>query len=188
MKYDLTKNQTIAAKRTLSSLVNTMFNLLKTKSFESITVQELCALSLIPRTTFYNYFEDKYDLLNYCWFTLKLKMDFGNSDNDDCLDLLKNFLSKCIDYFDSNIEILNCIFKNNDISHYLINSFGLYLTNVILAQINSSPSNFNVPHEIEAKHSANTVLTLLEWKYIIKNDCSKEDIIQYLDNLLTTKK
>lgn len=190
MKYDLTKNQTISAKRTLNSLVNAMFNLLKTKSFESITVQELCTLSLIPRATFYNYFEDKYDLLNYCWFTLRLKLDSSNSNNDnvnnDSLELLKLFLAKCIDYLDSNIESVNLILKHNDISHYLINSFALYLTNVILVQISSSPSKFNVPNEIEAKHSAHTVLTLLEWKYIIKNDCSKENLIQYLVNLLKT--
>lgn len=185
MKYDLNKKQTIATKRTLSSLVKAMFTLLKTKSFESITVQELCSLSLIPRATFYNYFEDKYDLLDYCWFTLKENLDPGINDSNNCLNLLKTFLEKCIDYFDSNIESVNLILKHNNLSHYLVSSFRLYLTNTILSQINSYISNFLVPNEIAAKHCADTVITLLEWKYVNKNNCSSDELIGYLEILLS---
>lgn len=184
MKYDLNKKQTIATKRTLSTLVNTMFTLLKTKSFEAITVQELCSLSLIPRATFYNYFEDKFDLLNYCWFTLKEHLDPGSHDSSNCLNLLKVFLSKSVDYFDSNIESINLILKHNDISHYLVSSYRLYLTNTILSQINSYISSLLVPNKIAAKHCADTVITLLEWKYVNKNNCSSDELIGYLETLL----
>lgn len=39
--------------------------LLEQKPFESIQVNELCQACMIPKSTFYNYFDDKYDLLNY---------------------------------------------------------------------------------------------------------------------------
>ncbi|MDO4536279.1 MAG: TetR/AcrR family transcriptional regulator [Clostridium perfringens] len=186
MKYDLNKKQTIATKRTLSSLSSIMFKLLESKSFETITVQELCNLSLIPRATFYNYFEDKYDLLNYCWFTLKLQTCPTFSDNTDYQHYLEIFISKWIDFLDSNKENIYLILKHNDLSHYLINSFRTYLTDSILSEIKSFPclSTSSIPYEITAKHCANSVLTILEWKYINKNNCSKEELIYYLEVLI----
>lgn len=70
MKYDIRKKTTKGAERTLSAFSNTMFGLLSTNPFEEITVNELCRQSNYPRATFYNYFDDKYDLLNYCWYTI----------------------------------------------------------------------------------------------------------------------
>ena len=61
MKYDLTKKLTIGASRTLYSLQQAMFSLLCEKSFEEIAVGELCEKAMLPRATFYNYFDDKYD-------------------------------------------------------------------------------------------------------------------------------
>ena len=70
MKYDINKELTRGAKRTLFDFKTMMFTLLSEKSFEEITVGELCKRANYPRATFYNYFEDKFDLLNYCWFCL----------------------------------------------------------------------------------------------------------------------
>lgn len=186
MKYDLNKKQTIATKRTLSSLTSTMFKLLESQPFETITVQELCKLSLIPRATFYNYFEDKYDLLNYCWFTLKLKTCPTVFNNTNYHEYLEIFISKWIDFLDLNKENVSLILKNNDLSHYLINSFRIYLTDSILSEIKSCSEsyNFTIPYEIVAKHCANSVLTILEWKYISKNDSSKEELMHYLEILV----
>lgn len=47
-----------------------MLELLSQKSFEHISVNEICDISNFPRATFYNYFDDKYDLVDYCWYTL----------------------------------------------------------------------------------------------------------------------
>ena len=70
MKYDLTKPLTRGAKRTLDAFRREMYSLLSEKTFEEITVGELCENAQYPRATFYNYFDDKYDLLNYCWLSL----------------------------------------------------------------------------------------------------------------------
>ena len=53
-----------------------MFMLLSEKSFEEITVRQLCEAAQYPRATFYNYFDDKYDLLGYCWQTLAEQVGF----------------------------------------------------------------------------------------------------------------
>ena len=45
-------------------LSNALLELLKTKSFDNIKVTEICDKALIHKTTFYNHFEDKYELLD----------------------------------------------------------------------------------------------------------------------------
>ncbi|MGL5434498.1 MAG: TetR/AcrR family transcriptional regulator [Lachnospiraceae bacterium] len=56
----------VSTRRTYLLLQIALFELLTEKPFEKITLTELCGRSLIPRSTFYRYFEDKHDLLRYC--------------------------------------------------------------------------------------------------------------------------
>ena len=60
------QKDSISIKRTYALLKDQMFELLTKSSFEKLTLTEICAASMIPRSTFYRYFEDKYDLLRYC--------------------------------------------------------------------------------------------------------------------------
>ncbi|WP_251942507.1 TetR/AcrR family transcriptional regulator [Staphylococcus sp. Marseille-Q5304] len=45
-------------------IIQNMILLLKEYPFEEITIKMLCAYSGVNRTTFYKYFEDKYDLIS----------------------------------------------------------------------------------------------------------------------------
>ncbi len=36
-------------------------------------------MAMLPRATFYNYFDDKYDLLEYCFMTVRDRLDSGYS-------------------------------------------------------------------------------------------------------------
>ena len=71
--FYLDKNETLSSRKTLNKLSNTLLSLLKQKSFEQISVKELCRESKTGRSTFYNYFDDIYDLLDYFWYFLRLK-------------------------------------------------------------------------------------------------------------------
>jgi AcrR family transcriptional regulator len=84
MKYDLSKKLTIGTSRTLTSLQKAMLTLLAVKSFEEISVQELCEKAMLPRATFYNYFDDKYDLLGYCFLTVHKQIDIGYQEAGNC--------------------------------------------------------------------------------------------------------
>ena len=50
---------------TKKKLAESMEELLLTKRFDEITVQDICEKSDICRTTFYRHFKDKYDLVGY---------------------------------------------------------------------------------------------------------------------------
>ncbi|MEX6381250.1 TetR/AcrR family transcriptional regulator, partial [Staphylococcus saprophyticus] len=45
-------------------IIRNMITLLEEHPFEDITIKMICAYSGINRTTFYDYFVDKYDLLS----------------------------------------------------------------------------------------------------------------------------
>ncbi|MGW9989204.1 AcrR family transcriptional regulator [Staphylococcus hominis] len=54
---------TSAQKRTVQHIIQTCFDLLHEIDFDQLTVQKICEESDINRSTFYRYFEDKYNLL-----------------------------------------------------------------------------------------------------------------------------
>ena len=60
MKYDLSGGISRSAGRVFSAFRSALFALVQRQSFESITVQALCAEADYPRSTFYNYFDDIY--------------------------------------------------------------------------------------------------------------------------------
>ena len=108
------KRETVAVKRTQTILSHTLFDLLTKMPFEKISLTELCNTSLIPRTTFYRYFEDKYDLLRFC-----LKKTFeGAGLNEDVVffknkDSIKAFLLAIIRYTEANKTLYTQIYTAN---------------------------------------------------------------------------
>ncbi len=60
------KKEKISTRRTYTLLRMGFFKLLAEVPFEKISLTEICSRSMVPRSTFYRYFEDKYDLLCYC--------------------------------------------------------------------------------------------------------------------------
>jgi len=58
--------QDIRVTKTHKALVETMMNLLEKKTFQKITVNDICQGAMVSRSTFYLHFEDKYQLLLFC--------------------------------------------------------------------------------------------------------------------------
>lgn len=51
--------------KTYIALTNTFMDMMREKGFEEISVNELCARSLVGRGTFYKHFADKYEFLSF---------------------------------------------------------------------------------------------------------------------------
>ena len=65
--------------KTQKELFNSLERLLKSKAFEDIRVSDICNEALINRSTFYDHYEDKYELL----------VDFINSKKELIMEELK---------------------------------------------------------------------------------------------------
>ena len=188
--FYLDKNETLSSRKTLNKLSNTLLSLLKQKSFEQISVKELCRESKTGRSTFYNYFDDIYDLLDYFWYFLRLKMGSLDCDSCDFETYLKLMLEKYINFLDENLDSVNLILKHNDVSDFLLSSFRNYLNDVVLYEIQSSLYDYksDIPKDLLAEHYSNALITILELRYVYKKDYSKEEFIKYFLELMDNQK
>lgn len=186
MKYDLTKKLTIGASRTLYSLQQAMLFMLSKKSFEEIAVGELCEKAMLPRATFYNYFDDKYDLLEYCFMTVRDRLDNGCRGAGSCMERMNTLMENCFDFLDQNSETVQAILKNNLPNLYLINQIRFYLLSNMSAVFKSNPDShrFKVPREMAANLYSQAILIILEWKYLDKKECSKAQATEYLKQMV----
>ena len=50
-----------------TALMSSIHRLMETRSIDQIRVEDILSLCGVSRTTFYRYFKDKYDLMNYCY-------------------------------------------------------------------------------------------------------------------------
>ncbi|MEA4926099.1 MAG: TetR/AcrR family transcriptional regulator [Syntrophomonadaceae bacterium] len=186
MKYDLTKKTTRGAERTLDAFSTTMFEQLSTKTFEEITVNELCEKSNYPRATFYNYFDDKYDLLNYCWYSIGRQIHLEEYAELDSEKSLYIFFDRAYDFASNHLVNIQRILKFNPIDSFLMNHFRGYLNTQMRDIFQQCPEKerYKIPYEIVADHYSNTLLLILEWSFLRMKDCSKAQAHQYLKYLL----
>lgn len=187
MKYDFSKKMTIGASRTLFSLQQAMRSLLCEKSFEEIAVGELCEKAMLPRATFYNYFDDKYDLLEYCFMTVRDQLDSGRQGAESCAKRMNMLMENCFDFLDKNQETVQAILKHNLPNLYLINQIRFYLLSNMTAAFQNSPDShrFKVPREMAANLYSQAILIILEWKYLDKRECSKAQAKEYLEQMVS---
>ena len=79
MKFKLSDKTSRFAKRTLADFSEKMIAILADMSLEEISVRKICDICNYPRSTFYNYFDDIYDLMDYCWIAIMKDMDILTS-------------------------------------------------------------------------------------------------------------
>lgn len=190
MKYDLSKHPTRGAQRTLNDFSTTMFQLVSEQSFESINVNQLCQISNYPRATFYNYFDDKYDLLEYCWYVLSEQIYLQQFTQIPSDQVLFVYFDRIYDLLNEHDSWLNKILKMNPLNSPLVQSFIDYFKKqtreIFYTCITSeTPQPQTVPVELLADHYSNTLLLVLEWIFFKQNSTDKEVAHHYLKTLLT---
>ena len=62
--------------RTQEQLIASLVRLLADKSFEELSVSEICDNAQVHRATFYKHFNDKYEFLNFCFDNELSKISF----------------------------------------------------------------------------------------------------------------
>ncbi len=104
--------------RTKTRLFNAFKELLGEKTFEEITINEICLRADVRRATFYKHFSDKYDFL--AGLTRSLRESFEDNFNtrkkiedEKITDYYMQYLRAIVDFLDNNEEIVKLIFDSN---------------------------------------------------------------------------
>ena len=104
----------VSVRRTYLLLMTALLDLLAEMPFEKISLTDLCRVSMISRSTFYRYFEDKYDLLHYC---VNMYIEGLRPVEDlihfKSIDSLRQFLEYLIAQVNENITLYRRIYQTN---------------------------------------------------------------------------
>ncbi len=186
MKYQTNKKLSKGQIRTLDAFSKEMFKLLSNKAFEEITVGELCDEVNYPRATFYNYFDDKYDLLNYCWQILSEQIGFNEYQHSEGNQMLYLYFDRIYDFTLANIKTINSILLHNDELGYMFSNFRNFLNNKMRIVFKDCPdaNKKEIPNQLLADHYSNTLFLVWQYSIISTNNCTKKQAHKYLCYLI----
>ncbi len=188
MKYDLSKKTNRFAERTLAAFSETLFTLLEQKPFEEVTVNELCEKCNYPRATFYNYFQDIFDLLEYCWQSISKELHIAEYKELETSERTQVLFERLYSYFEKEENKVNQIMSHNDIDGLLAQSLKRYMLLQIREIMMDCPHGIknDIPFEMIATHYSNTLQLILEWCFFKKETISKKEARKCINYLLGT--
>lgn len=186
MKYDIYNINNKFAIRTLNDFSKTLMELIKKKSFEKITVNELCEVCNYPRATFYNYFDDIYSLLDYCWYSVTKKANIQDYLSIKPEERAYVLVGRFYDFLDGKRADVDRILRFNKNDGRLLTSMRHYLQKMMLELMKDCPCSKQqgIPYELIVRHYANTIVLVLEWGFLEKEKIDKEVSISTLKYLL----
>ena len=180
------KKEDLRIKKTKRNLYQALIELLEEKPFEEIKTKEICEKSYTNRSTFYDHFSSKYDLLQ--GLLLEKKDEYEqqiinkNKTNMTTKEYYMTIINILFSHLEENKYIYRAILQNNNNSiviDIINNSVIKYATEII-----SKYNNTNIPEEIVSTFYATAItnICLMYLKY--PNKYKKEEIINYLNELL----
>lgn len=156
-------------------------------SFEDIKVSDICKVSLVNRSTFYDHFSDKYELLDSLIADLEAELT-------DKLELQGEFksakeyymlmIATLFQHISDNILIYSSIIKtnNNSIASDMFRE--AILKDVKKALQSSKREKENIPVDIISIFYVNAVINVCILYIKEPNKYTMEEILTYLDALL----
>ncbi|MCM1053122.1 MAG: TetR/AcrR family transcriptional regulator [Ruminococcus sp.] len=174
--------------KTKNNLYQTLENLLKEKPFEEIKVSDICNAALINRSTFYAHYNDKYELLEEFFNTLKSNLSNELNKNTNIKNSKEYYLELIkllLDHIESKIDTYKAIMINNRNS-ITMDIFYEAIYKDIIKQIDEISNSINnkIPSKIISDFYLGAVVNVcMEWiKY--NHRYTKQEIIDYLSILL----
>ena len=166
---------TLKVNKTRKMLEDALGSLLEEKPFEEIRVIDICSKANMHRSTFYTYFNDKYELLKSKLdeYEAKFLEDLQRYKIEDKLkDFHIDIMIKILQYFYFNRKYLKIIFQNNK-DNSIAKILQKYLEDYVIEGVKDmklakpdKPYFFNV---MGAFYSGAFITVISEW---ILNDCT----------------
>ena len=110
-----TKKEDVRITKTKAALSKAFFNLLMEKSYEHITVNELCERADVRRATFYKHFEDKADFTIHLIKETRARFD-KTADSNTTIEGIKEYYLYCSE------AIINYLLKYEHAIRKIMNS------------------------------------------------------------------
>ena len=186
MKFKLSDKTSRFAKRTLADFSEKMIAMLADMPLEEMSVQKICDICNYPRSTFYNYFEDIYDLMDYCWIAIMKDMDIEKYLNVQGEKNTEQIFSFLYEYLDRYRPQIYRILLKNGLEGRSMASLRAFMKKQIGQIISKCPGtrDFPVREDIMVDYYVATLEMLLEKCFFAKEQLSKEEALQTVGFLL----
>lgn len=112
----MSKKEDLRVRRTKKALFTAFVELVRKKTIDELTVNELCEIADVRRATFYKHYTDKYDFLTA--FTCHLRDNFDQSMRDNgapdlTTDYYVTYAKRIVAFLCENAEAVDNIYKSN---------------------------------------------------------------------------
>ena len=183
------KKEDLRIRKTKANLYRSLLQLMENKTFEEIKVIDICSASMINRSTFYDHFNDKYELLASLIEDLKTELiehiDVqieANSIKEYYIELLKLLL----EYFEKNLNVYSsiAIVKKNNNSIAFDMMFDASLEAVTKRLKENYINKSDIPIEVIALFYVSGVTKICTEAIKDTKEFSSDKIIKYLEKLL----
>ena len=161
--------------KTKKNLYDALILLMKQTNFENIKVADICKYALVNRSTFYNHYQDKYDLLDDMLTNLKNKI-FNLDNYQDIKSYYLSFFNTLLDYINEHKKSFTDILINNKNSIMI----DILLNKIIKDILDNTKLK---EKEIVVKFYLGGIVYLIT-EYLSNNKYTKKDMLDYLDKLI----
>ena len=173
--------------KTKKSLYDGLLEVMKEKTFEDIKISDICDKAMTNRSTFYDHFSDKYELLSSLIKDLKeelnTKLEESKKEYNSPKEYYMTVITLLLSHISSNIDIYNSILKKNNNSIVIDMLYDTLIKN-ISSELDNIERSTEIPSDIVTKFYV-TAVTNICLDYIRYPKKYKKDVlINYLDILI----
>lgn len=172
-------------KKTYKQLLEAFLVLMAEKSFEELSVSEICDAAQVHRATFYKHFKDKYEFLNFCFESYLSQIGFRASEETPSAENIKesfmSFIVQTFEYMTENKAIFRIICSDE-----FVYSLGTSFTKAVYSFITEKieliiPGVSPAKSQIFASFYSSAFIGLVKWYAINGTDESLSDIYSFLE-------
>ena len=168
--------------KTYKALIDAFLQLLQTKRFENITINELCELAMVRRATFYKHFADKYEFFTFFvqWIQNEFRNRFAHKEQDrNGVSPYIDIIRFALDFLDENETLVHSVMESNAFP-LLLDLISEQIILDVKERLQTDQNNGKellLSPELMAFSYTGALLNILRWWIGHKNQMSKEEII-----------
>ena len=187
----MNKKEDLRVKKTKANLYKGLIELMEEKSFEDIKVIDICNASLINRSTVYDHFNDKFELLNSFINDLKIELinrlnSYKNIEVETVKEFFMIIVKELFNYLSENINIysvLSIVKKNyNSVAHDMM--FDAAYTSVCDELNERCINHSNISNESISLFYVSGLITVLAYYIKDPDKYNEKKILEELDKLI----
>ncbi len=179
------KKMDLRVKKTYKQLLDAFLVLMAEKSFEELSVSEICDKAQVHRATFYKHFKDKNEFLNFCFESYLSQIGFKAGDNNATPENIKesfmSFIVQIFEYIKENKAVFEVI-CSDEFAYSLGSSFATAVNRFIYDRARLIlPDTSETKSQVFARFYSDAFIGVLKWYAINGTDDSLNEIYSFLE-------